>query len=172
MRLTSIFLPDDSIPSRYTCDGEDVSPPLHWSNAPEDAKAFVLIVDDPDAPGGTFSHWLLYDVPADARALSEGVAKRDTVPGAGMYGVNDFGGVGYGGPCPPSGRPHRYVFALYALDAKLGLASRKRKADVLRGMRDHVLAQAELVGRYERGRPARPARARRPAGPGGALGEP
>jgi Raf kinase inhibitor-like YbhB/YbcL family protein len=163
MKLTSIFQPGDRIPPRYTCDGEDVSPPLRWSDVPEDAQGFVLIVDDPDAPGETFVHWLLYDVPGQARALPKGVDARDTVPGAGTQGMNDFGRVGYGGPCPPRGRPHLYVFTLYALDGRLGLAARKRKADVLRVMRNHVLAQVELTGRYERGRPVRPARGRRPA---------
>jgi Raf kinase inhibitor-like YbhB/YbcL family protein len=162
MKLTSIFEASDAIPARYTCDGEDVSPPLRWSDVPPDTRSFALVVDDPDAPAGTFVHWLLYDVPADVRELSEGIATRDVVPGVGTQGLNDFGRVGYGGPCPPAGRPHRYVFTLYALDSRLDLAPRQRKSQVLRAVRDHVLARTELLGQFERGRAAR-ARAARPA---------
>jgi Raf kinase inhibitor-like YbhB/YbcL family protein len=160
MQLTSIFEPGEPIPVRYTCDGENVSPPLRWSEAPADTKSFVLIVDDPDAPAGTFVHWVLYDLPGGSRALPERVEGGDAAEG-GTQGLNDFDRVGYGGPCPPGGRPHRYVFTLYALDARLGLAPRKRKADVLRAMRGHVLAEAALVGRFQRA--ARPARPRGPA---------
>jgi Raf kinase inhibitor-like YbhB/YbcL family protein len=160
VKLTSTFEPGELIPVRHTCDGEDVSPPLRWSEPPADTRSFALIVDDPDAPGGTFVHWLLYDVPAGSRALPEGVEGRDLAEG-GTQGLNGFDRVGYGGPCPPGGPPHRYVFTLYALDARLGLPPRGQKADVLRAMRGHVLAEAELVGRFQRS--ARPPRARRPA---------
>lgn len=155
MKLASIFAPGEPIPALHTCDGEDVSPPLRWSDAPAEAKSLVLIVDDPDAPAGTFVHWVLYDLPASASALPERIARLDVVPGGGSQGLNDFARVGYGGPCPPPGRPHRYVFKLYALDTRLGLAPRKRKPDVLQAMRGHVLAEAELVGRYQRAAPAR-----------------
>ncbi len=161
MKLASIFGPGDPIPPRYTCDGEDVSPLLRWSDAPAEARSFALIVDDPDAPAGTFVHWVLCDVPGDARALPAEVAKRDTLPGGGTQGLNDFGRVGYSGPCPPAGAPHRYRFTLYALDTRLGLPARPRKPDVVRAMQGHVLAEAALVGRYQRARAA--PRARRAA---------
>jgi Raf kinase inhibitor-like YbhB/YbcL family protein len=165
MNLTSVFDPDGRIPPRYTCEGRDDSPALRWSDVPSDVKSFVLIVDDPDAPGGTFVHWVLYDLPAETRALPEGIPARESVAGGGRQGLNDFGRVGYGGPCPPAGPSHRYVFTLSALDKQLGLAPRKQAADVRRAMRNHVLAEAQLVARFDRahaagGRPARGLRVR------------
>jgi Raf kinase inhibitor-like YbhB/YbcL family protein len=110
----------------------------------------VLIVDDPDAPVGTWVHWVLYRIPFSARELPEGVPAQDTVPRTGTQGTNDFKRVGYGGPCPPRGPAHRYFFKLYALDTELALSARKTKADVLKAIDGHVLAQTELVGRYKR----------------------
>lgn len=144
------FAPGADIPVKYTCDGADRSPALHWTDPPAGTREFALIVDDPDAPGGTFVHWVLYGVPAALRELTEGVAARDTAPGVGTQGTNDFGKVGYGGPCPPRGPAHRYFFKLYALSAELKLPPRKTRADLLKAMEGHVLRQAELMGRYKR----------------------
>ena len=150
MNLTSVFEPDGRIPPRYTCEGRDDSPALRWSDVPDNVKSFVVIVNDPDAPGGTFVHWIVYDLPPEARALPEGVPTRESVAGGGPQGLNDFGGVGYGGPCPPGGPPHRYVFTLSALNTRPGLRPGRRVADVRRAMQGHVLAEAELVGRFQR----------------------
>ncbi len=138
------------IPVRHTCDGQDLSPPLRWSDPPGKTKSFALIVDDPDAPAGTWVHWVLYECPGSLRELPEGVPGRDTVPGIGTQGVNDFRKVGYGGPCPPRGPAHRYFFKLYAVDSDLALPPGKTKAELLKAMEGHVLGQAELVGRYKR----------------------
>ena len=142
------FSPGGTIPRRHTCDGEDLSPALSWSDASPSAKSFVLIVDDPDAPAGTWNHWLQYDIPSDTRSLAEGFR-----PGRlGHSGKNDFGRLGYGGPCPPKGHgPHRYFFRLYAADVpSLGLPDGARRADLDPALRNHVLAEAEYMGRYER----------------------
>lgn len=149
--LTSdAFRSGEAIPARYTCDGQDVSPSLTWSRIPENARAFALVVEDPDAPGGTFTHWVAFNIPADARGLPENVAKTDRMEDGGIQGRNDFGRTGYGGPCPPPGNPHHYHFALYALDAPLNLPPGAAKQDVLKALQGHVLAQAELVGIYHR----------------------
>ncbi len=142
--------PGGEIPVNYTCDGADLSPPLRWSDSPAKTKSFALIVDDPDAPGGTWAHWVLYGLAATLRELSEGVPARETVPGIGTQGVNGFRKVGYGGPCPPRGPAHRYFFKLYALDTELTLPPRRTKADLLKAIEGHVLGQAELMGRYKR----------------------
>ncbi len=144
------FSAGGDIPVVHTCDGPDRSPVLRWSDPPAGAKAFALIMDDPDAPGGTWVHWVLYGVPAAAREFPEGVAARETVQGVGTQGVNDFRKVGYGGPCPPPGPAHRYSFRLYALDAELKLPPRVTKADLLKAMEGHVLGHADLAGRYKR----------------------
>src|SRR5690348_7527764 len=140
------------IPDVHTCDGKDTAPPLRWSGAPDGTRSFVLIVDDPDAPDPaapkrTYVHWVLYDIPADATGLSEGVTTGG-LPRGTREGVNDWDRTGYGGPCPPIGR-HRYFFKLSALDTTLGDLGRARKADVERAMQGHVLAHAELVGTYQ-----------------------
>lgn len=147
---TTAFPANGAIPARYTCDGEDRSPPLAWSGAPSGAAAFALIMDDPDAPRGVFTHWVLYNLPADAQELPEGVPTAERLPSGALQGVNDFGRVGYGGPCPPPGPAHRYRFTLYALDTALSLEPRATKQAVLDAMRGHVLAQAQLVGTYQR----------------------
>ncbi len=138
-----------SIPRQYTCDGKDLSPALFWSGVPEKAETLALIVDDPDAPSKTWVHWVVFDLPATATGLPEGVPPRPTPDLGGTHGINDFGNLGYGGPCPPSGT-HNYVFTLYALDTKLGLNARATKEDVLKAMRGHVLSEARLIGRYSR----------------------
>ena len=146
---TKAFPKGGEIPVKYTCSGDDVSPALSWSGAPQDAKSFALIVDDPDAPSGTFTHWVVYDLPATARQLSENVSKSEDVSG-GRQGRNDFRRVGYGGPCPPPGKPHRYFFRLYALNAALNLPAGASRQNVEAAMRGHVLAQAELMGKFAR----------------------
>jgi len=147
---TAAFPPGDAIPKKFTCDGRDVSPPLSWTHPPGGTLSLALIMDDPDAPVGTWVHWVLYDLPPDTRELAEGVAKQEPLPGGGRQGRNDFRKIGYGGPCPPPGKPHRYFFKLYALDAKLNLKGSPAKADLERAMQGHILAQAELMGRYGR----------------------
>ncbi len=151
-RLASkAFEPDSGIPKRHTCAGADVSPALEWSGAPEGTKSFALIVDDPDAPDPAapkvvWVHWVLYDLPADARSLPEGV-KAGRAPGGALDGLNDWKKPGWRGPCPPIGR-HRYFFRLYALDTKLADLHHPTKPRLLETMKGHVLATAELVGTY------------------------
>jgi hypothetical protein len=151
---SSAFDPESRIPLRHTCDGEDLSPQLSWSGVPEGVESFVLIMDDPDAPPGTWVHWLCYDLPGDVRELPEGLARSESLDGGGIqgmcWGVDSFSRVGYYGPCPPPGLPHRYSFRLYALDAKLGLPPKATKKQVVEAMKGRVLAEAELVGLYER----------------------
>jgi len=137
------------IPEAYTCDGADRSPPLAWSNPPALAKSIVLIFDDPDAPRGTWVHWVVYDLPPTCKGLPEGVKKTETLPIEGKQGKNDFPEIGYNGPCPPGGT-HRYFFKVYALDALLGLPPGKTKHEVEKAMKGHILAQGELVGIYKR----------------------
>lgn len=144
------FQEKSSIPRKYTCDGEDLSPPLVWSEAPPGTESFVLISDDPDAPVGTWVHWVVYNLSADVRELTEGLPKTETLPNGARQGMTDFRRVGYGGPCPPPGEPHRYFFKLYALDTTLDLSPKATKAEVLMAMNGHELAQAELVGLYGR----------------------
>lgn len=139
-----------SIPSEYTGDGPDISPPLEWANAPDGTKAFVLICDDPDAPGGTWVHWVLYDIPGGTSDLVEAMSKDKNVLGTAKQGRTDFGRVGYGGPAPPPGKPHRYFFKLYATDTETGLGSGASKAQVLSAIEGHVLAETQLMGTYQR----------------------
>jgi Raf kinase inhibitor-like YbhB/YbcL family protein len=146
---TRAFPKGGEIPSKYTCSGDDVSPALTWSGAPKGTKSFALIVDDPDAPSGTFTHWIVYDLPAGAQQLPENVSKTDDLSG-GRQGRNDFRRVGYGGPCPPPGKAHRYFFRLFALNTALNLPAGAAKGDVEGAMRGHVIAQAELMGKFAR----------------------
>lgn len=139
----------EPIPRRYTCDGEDVSPPLEWTDPPAGTVSFALIMDDPDAPVGTWDHWVLFDIPADVRSLPEGVPPDAEPPQGGRHGQNSWRRLGYGGPCPPGGT-HRYFFRLYALDTTLDLPSGATKGDVLQAMEGHILGQAELMGTYSR----------------------
>lgn len=144
------FEPGSEIPAQFTCDGSDVSPALGWTAPPEGTQSFALIMDDPDAPRRTFVHWVLYDLPASARDLPEDVAPQRTLPSGACQGRNDFGRVGYGGPCPPPGPPHRYHFRLFALDTRLDLKAGATRAELDRAARGHVIAEAELMGRYGR----------------------
>ncbi len=147
---SSAFTSGQQIPSRYTCDGQDISPPLAWDTPPQGTQSFALIVDDPDAPVGTWVHWVAYDIPASARNLPEAIPAQAKLPGGGMQGKNSWPNLGYGGPCPPSGT-HRYYFRLYALDTTLNLDSGATKKEVLKAMEDHVLAVGELMGQYSQG---------------------
>lgn len=150
MKLESTaFTANGMIPSQYTCDGQDISPPLSWDAPPTGTQSLALIVDDPDAPGQIFVHWVLYDLPPEIHQLPQGVAPQDTLLAGGTQGKNDFGKLGYGGPCPPSGI-HRYFFRLYALDRELELKSGATKAQLEAAMNGHILAAAELIGRYSR----------------------
>jgi len=151
MQLTcTAFAEGAPIPAKYTCDGTNVSPPLKWTGVPPAAKSLVLIGDDPDAPVGTWVHWVLYDLPSSVSELPEGVARSQYIPGGAKQGLNDFRHLGYGGPCPPPGKAHRYFFKLYALDTQLDLKPGATKQDVERAMENHVLAQGQLVGTYKR----------------------
>ena len=150
MELKSAALkPGEMISTKYTCDGPDVSPPLSWSDPPAGTKSFALISDDPDAPMGTWVHWVMWNVPADTRALEENVPKKESLPNGTKQGTTDFRRIGYGGPCPPSGT-HRYFFKLYALDTTLNLPASTAKKDLEKAMQGHILAQAELMGKYRR----------------------
>jgi hypothetical protein len=141
---SSAFKDGETIPAKYTCDGANVSPPLAWSGVPGGTQSLAVIADDPDAPVGTWVHWVLYDLPAGQTSLVEGVQ------GVGLQGTNDFRKTGYGGPCPPRGKPHRYFFKLYALDALANLKPTASKADLEKAMQGHILAQGQLMGRYGR----------------------
>ena len=148
--LTSTaFAPGEPIPRKYTCDGEDISPPLQWSDPPQDTQSFALIADDPDAPVGTWVHWSLYNLPAETRALAEAVPSDADLPDGSRHGQNSWRRLGYGGPCPPTGT-HRYFFKfkLYALDTALDLTAGASKEQLIQAMEGHILAQTELMGLY------------------------
>jgi Raf kinase inhibitor-like YbhB/YbcL family protein len=150
MSLTSTaFAAGESIPTKYTCDGENLSPPLQWDQPPAGTKSLALIVEDPDAPSGTFVHWVYYDLPPEMRGLPEGVSTDENPSQGGTNGKNGANAPGYTGPCPPSGT-HRYFFRLYALDTKLDAAAGLTKDALLQAMEGHVLAQGELMGVYNR----------------------
>ncbi|HEY92894.1 MAG TPA: YbhB/YbcL family Raf kinase inhibitor-like protein [Dehalococcoidia bacterium] len=149
LSLSSIAFQDgEGIPVKHTCEGQDVSPPLMWSELPQGTQSLALIVDDPDAPGGVFNHWVLFNIPSDNRRLPEAVPTQAQLPSGALQGRNGFGRVGYGGPCPPPGRPHRYCFTLYALDRVLDLKAGVSKKQVLDAMQGHILAQGKLTGTY------------------------
>ncbi len=144
------FRAGGEIPTKFTCQGDDISPALTWTEPPAGTRSFVLIMDDPDAPAGTWVHWVVYDLPANQRGLHEAVPKDDHLREGGTQGRNDFEKIGYGGPCPPPGKPHRYFFKLYALDAWLRLPPGATKREVERAMEGHILARGQLIGRYRR----------------------
>jgi len=151
MKISSAsFSAGEMIPKEFTCDGPDASPKLNWTEPPAKTQSFALIMDDPDAPAGTWVHWVLFNLPADTRELAEGVAKQEQLANGARQGRNDFGKIGYGGPCPPPGNPHRYFFKLYALNAKLNLKASSAKTDVEGAMKGHILAHAETIGKYGR----------------------
>jgi hypothetical protein len=148
IHVTSSAFPDGgTIPEKYSCDGQDVSPQLEWRGAPDKTRSFVLICDDPDAPHGPFAHWILYDIPATTTKLEEGAGE------AGTSGINSFGKPGYGGPCPPhAGPPHHYAFHVYAVDVPSIGKPRMTRQAVIDAMKGHVLGDGELVGEYQRKR--------------------
>ena len=147
---SSSFSNGGDIPKKFTCEDSDVSPDLRWTDPPAGTQSFALIVDDPDAPAGRWTHWVLFDLPGQATTLAEDRPKIEEIPGGGRQGRNDFRKIGYGGPCPPVGKPHRYFFKLYALDTKLNLKAGVSEAEVEQAMKGHLLAQAELMGKYKR----------------------
>jgi Raf kinase inhibitor-like YbhB/YbcL family protein len=147
---SSAFAEGGTIPVRYTCDGEDASPPLSWAEPPPGVQSLALIVDDPDAPAGTWVHWVLFNLPVSTRALPESLPADGTVAEGGLHGINGWQKLGYGGPCPPKGSTHRYFFKLYALDTTLELGAGASKGDVEKAMAGHILAEGQLVGQYGR----------------------
>lgn len=148
--LTSAaFGAGEPIPAKYTCDGADISPPLEWSDPPPGTQSFALICDDPDAPVGTWVHWVIFNLPATARGLPEAVPIGSELADGSRQGRNSWGRTSYGGPCPPGGT-HRYFFKLYALDAQLPLSPGAGKDDLMRAMEGHILASTELMGTYSR----------------------
>ncbi len=153
MQVTSsAFQEGETIPKKYTGDGSDLSPPLRWTGAPAGTKSLAIICDDPDAPAGTWVHWVLFNLPADTRELEEGVPTKETLPNGARQGKNSWGSnnIGYRGPSPPPGKPHRYFFKVYALDAMLDLAAGADKAQLEKAMKGHVLGQGQMMGKYGR----------------------
>ncbi len=146
---STAFKEGELIPGKYTCDNIDISPPLEWSQVPSGLKSFALICDDPDAPMGTYVHWVLFNLPENARDLPENVPKMEVLNNGAKQGKNDFGKTGYGGPCPPGGT-HRYYFKIYALDKELDSRPGITKRELLKAMEGHILAEAQLMGRYRR----------------------
>lgn len=150
MKLTSsAFVEGGMIPRKYTCDGEDISPPLAWSDMPAGTQSLALICDDPDAPVGVWVHWVVFNLPPTLASLTEGIRAEKQLPGGGLQGTNSWKRIGYGGPCPPGGT-HRYYFKLYALDTVLSLGNQATARDVMAAIKGHVLAEAQTMGRYKR----------------------
>ena len=139
------------IPRVHTCDAEDLSPPLRWTGGPVARRTLALICDDPDAPRGTWVHWVLYNLPGESVELAQGIPNLPELPSGARQGRNDSGEIGYSGPCPPPGKPHRYYFRLYALDIMLSLPHGVSKAELEQAMADHILGQGTLMGTYQRG---------------------
>jgi Raf kinase inhibitor-like YbhB/YbcL family protein len=150
IQLTSTtFEQGAMIPEKYTCDGEDISPPLNWSGIPDDTQRIALICDDPDAPMGTWVHWVLFNIPADTTGLPENIPSERVLENGAKHGINDFRKLSYGGPCPPGGT-HRYFFKIYALNIEIGLEPGATKDELLKAMEGHILDEGQLMGRYAR----------------------
>ncbi len=150
IKITSTaFEEGGMIPEKYTCDGIDVSPPLTWTSIPEGTKALALICDDPDAPIGTWVHWVLFNLPANIIEMPENIPTERELENGAKQGMNDFRKIGYGGPCPPGGT-HRYYFKLFALDIELNLEAGATKSQLLEAMEGHILGEGQLMGRYKR----------------------
>jgi Raf kinase inhibitor-like YbhB/YbcL family protein len=147
---STAFAEGQPIPDKYTCAGPDVSPLLTWSDAPAGTKSFALIADDPDAPMGTWVHWVIYNLPPASTSLAENTPQSPELPSGAKQGVNDFGQTGYGGPCPPPGKPHHYFFKIYALNATLNLKAGATKRELLKAINGHVFAEGQLMGTYQR----------------------
>lgn len=146
---STAFTEGSMIPQDYTCDGEDISPPLAWSGVPDGTKSLALICDDPDAPMGTWVHWVLFNIPAHIMELPTNISPEKIIQNGAKHGINDFRKFGYGGPCPPGGT-HRYYFKLYALDTEINVETGITKAQLLKAMEGHILAEGQLMGRYSR----------------------
>ena len=147
---STAFKEGDKIPGKHTCDGQDISPALMWNEPPEQTESLALIVDDPDAPSGVFTHWVLFNIPKNVYQLGEGVSSQEQLDNGALQGKNGFGRIGYGGPCPPQGSTHRYQFTIYALDQHLNLKAGASKKQVVDAMKGHILAQGQLTGTYQR----------------------
>jgi Raf kinase inhibitor-like YbhB/YbcL family protein len=145
---STAFKEGEMIPSKYTCDGENISPPIKWENLPTNTKSIALITDDPDAPAGTWVHWIIYNIKSDIKELSEKLPSDKQIPNGAKQGITSFNKTGYGGPCPPNGA-HRYYFKVYALDTEI-ITDELKKDDLLKAMEGHILAQGELMGKYQR----------------------
>jgi Raf kinase inhibitor-like YbhB/YbcL family protein len=150
LTLSSSTLQDGRVPKEFTCDGEDKSPLLDWTGAPSGTKTFALTVTDPDGPGGNFTHWVMYNLPANTTGLPEGVPKQGQLANGSRQGKTDLGKIGYGGPCPSAGKPHRYAFKVYALDTKIDVPAGAPHSQVESAVQGHVLAHGELIARYGR----------------------
>jgi Raf kinase inhibitor-like YbhB/YbcL family protein len=148
--VSPAFPNGEPIAARYTCDGADLSPALAWSEVPAASQSLALIADDPDAPAGTWTHWLLWNIPARATLLAENAPKIDVLDNGARQGINDFQRIGYGGPCPPPGKPHRYFFRLFALDARLDLKPGATRAQLELAIQPHLLAETHWMGTYKR----------------------
>ncbi len=146
---SDVFEEGGDIPAKYTCDGKDISPPLKWSGFSDSTKSFAIICDDPDAPVGTWVHWVICNIPVSMTSLPEGIKIKETVLEGVLQGINDFRRIGYGGPCPPRGT-HRYYFRIYALDSMLDLTAGASKLKLLKTMEGHILSKGELMGKYSR----------------------
>ncbi len=147
---STAFATGGNIPVEYTCQGQNISPPLDWDQGPTETASFALIVDDPDAPSGVYTHWVIYNLPSDARSLPMAVPNENQLPDGAIQGNNSSGKIGYSGPCPPPGKIHHYRFTLYALDSYLNLAAGASKQELLKVIEGHVLAQEQLIGLYQR----------------------
>ncbi len=151
LRMTSTAFRDgEDIPKKHTCDGADLSPHLQWDGVPANTNSIALVCDDPDAPGGMWVHWVIYNIPSDYVELAEGVAKEEELENGARQGMTDFGKFGYGGPCPPKGSRHRYFFKIYALDTVLDANAGGTKEELIDAMGVHILAEGKLMGRYGR----------------------
>ena len=147
---SAAFTEGGAIPTKHTCDGADLSPALKWEGVPQSAKSIALVCDDPDAPAGTWVHWVIFNIPVALSELKEGVPASENLPDGSRQGKNDFRRIGYGGPCPPPGKPHRYYFKLYALDAGPSLKAGSTKEELLKAIDGHILAEGVLMGKYGR----------------------
>lgn len=146
---STAFGEDGMIPKKYTCEGLDVSPPFSWTAVPAGTKSLAFTCDDPDAPGGTWVHWVLFNLPANIQELPENIPQQKMLANGAKQGMNDFRNVGYGGPCPPTGT-HRYYFRLHALDTKIDLEAGIKKKQLMEAMEGHILAEGQLMGKYKR----------------------
>lgn len=147
---SNAFKDGERIPAKYTCEGLNVSPFLEWSEPPAGTEFFVLMADDPDAPAGTFTHWVLFNIPVGIRRLDEGISTQECQANGAVHGMTDFGTIGYGGPCPPRGTVHHYRFTIYALDRAVDLEAGVSQKQVLDAMKGHILARSRLTGLYQR----------------------